>query len=179
MHHPPSYTRSLPYHLCSRLVSLVQLAPFVFSFKCNCKNMGKVTEEEFTEGLSAFGASTISQLKTKLSMAEDNVMEDDHEFYEFWKFCFIFLKDGEAGRKVPFTKCGVVMGLVTDKLPRAADFIQFMNDKEITHMNKDQWNSFVEFNQTVVDFDSYDETAAWPTLYDEFVDWVKDPKKES
>ena len=53
-------------------------------------------------------------------------------------------------------------------------FIEFLkeNQAHIKCMNKDQWDVFYEFSRTMDDnFTGYSDTAAWPSLLDEYVEW--------
>ncbi|KAI8974472.1 hypothetical protein BDB01DRAFT_728997, partial [Pilobolus umbonatus] len=62
--------------------------------------------------------------------------------------------------------------LLNDKYPMVTEFIQFMEDKQpVKVVNRDQWYSFLEFISS--DLASYDESSAWPVLFDEFVEWKR------
>ena len=53
-------------------------------------------------------------------------------------------------------------------------FIEFLKESEanIKCLNKDQWDIFYEFSRTMDDnFTGYSDTAAWPSLLDEYVEW--------
>lgn len=61
--------------------------------------------------------------------------------------------------------------------PHLRAFIQFLGvQRSIRSFNRDQWDSFLPFNQTVKwDLDGYDELGGgWPYVYDEYVGWHKD-----
>jgi len=46
-------------------------------------------------------------------------------------------------------------------------------------INKDQWTQFLEFSATVKsDFSDYDEGAAWPVIFDDYVEWAKGKQGE-
>ncbi|KAI8364365.1 Cullin binding-domain-containing protein, partial [Radiomyces spectabilis] len=47
--------------------------------------------------------------------------------------------------------------------------------KPVRVINRDQWLNFYEFVTTVSDgLQDYDETSAWPVLFDEFVEWKRE-----
>lgn len=55
-------------------------------------------------------------------------------------------------------------------------FIEFLKDAQtqghVKSLNKDQWDVFYEFSRTMDDkFTGYSDTAAWPSLFDEYVEW--------
>ena len=49
--------------------------------------------------------------------------------------------------------------LLADHFPIVHDFVQFLQDKKpVRVINRDQWNSFLEFVSS--DIDNYDESSA-------------------
>ena len=57
-------------------------------------------------------------------------------------------------------------------------FIEFLKESQaqghVKSLNKDQWDVFYEFSRTMDDkFTGYSDTAAWPSLFDEYVEWCQ------
>lgn len=55
-------------------------------------------------------------------------------------------------------------------------FLEFLKEAKekgsVKCLNKDQWDVFYEFSRSMDDvFTGYDDTAAWPSLFDEYVEW--------
>jgi hypothetical protein len=55
-------------------------------------------------------------------------------------------------------------------------FLEFLKDSklkgQIKCLNKDQWDVFYEFSRSMDDeFTGYSDTAAWPSLFDDYVEW--------
>ena len=55
-------------------------------------------------------------------------------------------------------------------------FVEFLKESklqgQIKCLNKDQWDVFYAFSRTMDDeFTGYSDTAAWPSLFDEYVAW--------
>ena len=55
-------------------------------------------------------------------------------------------------------------------------FLEFLKESksqgQIKCLNKDQWDVFYEFSRIMDDeFTGYSDTAAWPSLFDEYVEW--------
>jgi DCN1-like protein 4/5 len=41
-------------------------------------------------------------------------------------------------------------------------------------LNSDQWRNFISFSFCIrIDFSNYDANDAWPSIYDEYVEWVR------
>jgi DCN1-like protein 4/5 len=55
-------------------------------------------------------------------------------------------------------------------------FIEFLKQaSHVKSLNRDQWNLFYEFSTTMDDkFTEYDSSAAWPGLFDEYVEWRRE-----
>ncbi|KAI7887225.1 hypothetical protein K492DRAFT_121582, partial [Lichtheimia hyalospora FSU 10163] len=66
--------------------------------------------------------------------------------------------------------------LLGSKFPIVNDFLTFLQEKcPVRVVNRDQWQSFLEFAATVSpDLSDYDETSAWPVLFDEYVEWKRE-----
>lgn len=56
--------------------------------------------------------------------------------------------------------------------PFLAAFTDFLNGNEsVTHVTQDQFCQFLEFSLRVKpDLSDYDDSAAWPLLFDDFVE---------
>lgn len=57
-------------------------------------------------------------------------------------------------------------------------FLDFLKDAklkgQIKCLNKDQWDVFYEFSRSMDDeFTGYSDTAAWPSLFDDYVEWCR------
>jgi Cullin binding len=54
-------------------------------------------------------------------------------------------------------------------------FIEFLQQSPtVKSLNKDQWDLFLDFSSTVnEDLSEYDTSAAWPGLFDDYVEWRK------
>jgi len=53
-------------------------------------------------------------------------------------------------------------------------WFEFLNEKGTKGVSKDTWAMFLEFVRTIdSQFQHYDETAAWPSTIDDFVEWAR------
>jgi hypothetical protein len=66
--------------------------------------------------------------------------------------------------------------ILQDKYSFCQPFKEFLiTQTSYKSINRDQWNSFYEFCNTVnADLVGYDEDGSWPVLLDEFVVWLKE-----
>lgn len=57
-----------------------------------------------------------------------------------------------------------------------ADWITFLTETQKRAVSKDTWNMILEFavyHETDTELSSYDEEAAWPSVIDEFVEYLR------
>ena len=59
--------------------------------------------------------------------------------------------------------------------PHIETFVEYLKSKDsILSVNQDQWKSFVQFSKQVdSDLTTYSEDDPWPSLFDEYVVWVR------
>lgn len=62
-----------------------------------------------------------------------------------------------------------------------AEFEEFLQEpKSPRVINKDQWNNIYEFSRTInLDLSNYSIDGAWPTLLDDFVDFLQKKRQAS
>ncbi|KAI9314795.1 Cullin binding-domain-containing protein, partial [Dichotomocladium elegans] len=69
--------------------------------------------------------------------------------------------------------------MLEPRYPLVSEFNTYLKEVQpVRVINKDQWQSFLEFLTTMTpDLSLYDETSAWPVLFDEFVEWKRGGKQ--
>ncbi|KAI8578009.1 hypothetical protein K450DRAFT_249479 [Umbelopsis ramanniana AG] len=76
------------------------------------------------------------------------------------------------------TQTAIIMWglLLGNQSSHVESFATFLTEKQpVKVINRDQWQSFLEFATTVSDdFHDYDEMSAWPVLFDDFVEWKRE-----
>lgn len=66
--------------------------------------------------------------------------------------------------------------LLADKFSRLEDWITFIEDVNQRSVTRDTWDMILEFCIYLdknPDLDEYDEEGAWPSIIDEFVEYLK------
>ena len=62
-----------------------------FFFRCGCKKMYEVTENEYVTGLKYFGCNSLNDLKKQIINIRENLLNlESNEFKDFYKFLFVF-----------------------------------------------------------------------------------------
>lgn len=71
--------------------------------------------------------------------------------------------------------------LLSKTWPLFAEFDEFLQEpKSPRVINKDQWINIYEFSRTInLDLSNYSIDGAWPTLLDDFVDFLQKKRQTS
>ncbi|KAL6068610.1 Defective in cullin neddylation protein [Balamuthia mandrillaris] len=145
----------------------------VVAWKLNCQITWEITRQEFVDGWAIYGCHTLKQMKDKAAEWKKDI-EGDGPFQSFYYFVFDYLR-GE--KKILMTE---EAELVWDMLlkPRGwqlyGSWLEFLHKKEKKAISRDVWQQLLEFRKAYSkDLSEYDEMAAWPLIFDEFVEWHK------
>ena len=146
------------------------------AWKFNADQMCLFTREQFMNGCTAMNAFNIKDLKKALPNLKSQVAEKP-TFKKLYYFTFQF--GLELGQRVlplemavPLWHC-VFLG--APKKPKLLDeWLGFLQESGAKFISKDTWNMFYHFLETVhTDFSNYDDTDAWPSLFDDFFEFQK------
>ncbi|CAO3659039.1 unnamed protein product [Umbelopsis ramanniana] len=156
-------------------LSLESATVLVISWQLNAASMGYFTREEWMNGMENINVCTLPQLKAKIPEFE-HVLQDPVQFKELYRYSFGYVKT--KGQKCLDVDTAIVMWglLLGNQSSQVESFSTFLTEKQpVKVINRDQWQSFLEFATTVSDdFHDYDEMSAWPVLFDDFVEWKRE-----
>ncbi|XP_003382898.3 PREDICTED: DCN1-like protein 3 [Amphimedon queenslandica] len=146
----------------------------VLAWKFQAEEMCRFTREEFVNGCQRLTATDASSLKKRFPDLVRETKESSKSFRELYNFTFSFgLDHGLGQRTLPVDMAIPLWELVfTYKTPPLLErWFQFLRDNSIQGISRDTWNMFLPFVTTVQeDFSNYDESEAWPSLFDDFVE---------
>lgn len=139
----------------------------------------EVTKNEWKEGCEKLSVDSIDKLKQMLPTLDTGFLEAT-EFRDFYKFCFQFNCEGTYRTidKEIITELNPMVlkdRIDQDRIVKFKEFLNKTDDTSYERITLDQWMSFLDFSLECQDFDEYDEeNSAWPTLIDDYVDFLKD-----
>jgi DCN1-like protein 3 len=156
----------------------------VLAWKLDAKKMCKFSKKEFINGLrDTFNVDNLNDLKLKLSLIEFDLISNQNEFKNLYKWTFDFGLD-EGERTLPLDIAILLWQLVYDKnspliLNRWLEFLK-LDSNQIKGIPRDTWCMFQQFSRTIgnFNFESYDDNEAWPCIFDEFVQYELKLKKQ-
>ena len=96
-----------------------------------------------------------------------------------YTWAYEFALDSKAGQKSITTECAIQLWRMVYRQEQLPDiferWVAFLEAKPgIKSITKDTWNMFPEFGEIGTNLSHYDHEQAWPSVFDDFVDYEKD-----
>ncbi|XP_017782660.1 PREDICTED: DCN1-like protein 3 [Nicrophorus vespilloides] len=171
--------------LCKDLqVSPDEFKVLLLAWKLEAAQMCRFTREEFVTGMKKLRADSIKSLQARLPEVVVEVERNDESFKNLYRFTFKFGLDSAEGQRIlPMDVAMILWRLVfTVREPPILDrWLNFLKKHEqYRGIPKDTWNMFLNFSDTVGDdLSSYDDNEAWPSLFDDFVEFENDQANQN
>ncbi|KAK9243725.1 Cullin binding-domain-containing protein [Lipomyces tetrasporus] len=156
--------------------------PVVLALACKLEapTMGQFTKQGFIKGWQSMNADTIPKMKKAVESLSTDLANDPAFFKQVYKFTFGFVRP-QGQRILPLdTAVEYWKLLLEDKFPSQDLFckwITFVTEEHKKAVPKDTWNMLLDFVVNVLGsdngLDSYDAEGAWPSIFDEFVAYLR------
>ncbi|XP_045121599.1 DCN1-like protein 3 [Portunus trituberculatus] len=150
----------------------------VLAWKFGAETMCRFSRREFVSGCKALKVDSIKGIQSKFSEMLIEV-QDPEKFKDLYRFTFKFGLDADSGQRIlPSEMALLLWKLVFSQrepsvLKRWLTFLE--RHPHIRGIPRDTWNMFLNFTEAVGDdLSSYDDTEAWPSLFDDFVEYEND-----
>ena len=148
-----------------------------FFFKCGCKRMEEVSENEFITGLKYFQSNTLKDIKKQIPSIRKGLLDiSSNEFKNFYRYLFTF----NNTKILSFEVVEVYFNnLFLKKYPIVQFFLQFLKQIKSQGLNKDQWECFLDFllDQGNTFPKDYNCESYYPLIIDQFYEYYCDLKK--
>jgi len=152
------------------------------AWKLKCKTLGEISRTEFVDGFAALGADTTTEIKSQLSTIKTQLSTSGtaSTFKEFYLWVFTFIKDDEERKVVDAAPAVEMMSIVlNDRWSYLSKWTEFVTTTGVKVISFDVWSQVLEFAKEVKDLALYNsEESAWPGIFDDFVEYVKNPPKK-
>lgn len=145
----------------------------VLAWKFEASQMCRFTREEFINGCQKMQAHNAKSLRERFPdlLAE---AKSQKNFKDLYNFTFSFGLDHSTGqRSLPIDMALPLWDLVfTQNRPEILDrWFEFLKNSGVRGIPRDTWNMFLPFVEAIYpDLSNYDESEAWPSLFDDFVE---------
>jgi len=151
----------------------------VLAWKFEAEVMCRFTRQEFLRGCKLMNVDSIKGIQTRLPELVTQTINDPEQFKNLYRFTFKFGLDSSSGQRIlPVDMAVSLWALVFSQsepliLKRWIHFLD--NHPQVRGIPRDTWNMFLNFVETVgTDLSHYDDTEAWPSLFDDFVEFEND-----
>ncbi|CAO2655390.1 Nn.00g104540.m01.CDS01 [Neocucurbitaria sp. VM-36] len=152
--------------------------------------MGEMSREGFVNGWQDKNCDTIDKQKAFIKNLKREMPGNKELFTRIYKYTFTIAKT--AGQKaVPLDTAIAYWGLLFDSplsavkwtspsTPWLTWWTEFLTSSWKKSVNKDMWNETLKFAQLTLSDEAmsfWNEESSWPSVIDEFVEWVKNEKR--
>jgi len=173
-----------------RLCSDLGLLPddfkiLLLAWKFNAEQMCQFSRQEMINGCKAMNVENLSQIRGKLNELVVQLRNDPQLFKNLYRFTFKFGLDRASGQRIlpiDIALCLWKLVFTLHKPPILDRWLLFLQNDQ-THIRgipRDTWNMFLNFSETVDDnLSSYDDAEAWPSIFDDFVEYENDRVNEN
>jgi len=157
-------------------VDLSDVISLAISWQLRAKTVGEFTREEFVGGFKRLTCSSISDIKERIILLRAE-LQDERAFKEFYLYVFEFAKGPHEHKRVLEIDFAIAMWqtVLGTRFKLLNEWITYCKEVHAKPINKDTWGLLLDFSKT--NLQEYDSEGAWPSLIDEFVDYVKNKKK--
>jgi len=151
----------------------------VLAWKFEAEQMCRFTRKEFLAGCKSLKVDTCKGIQSRLPDVAAKLAVDPEQFKELYKFTHKFGLDSVNGQRILAIDMAVSLWQLVfsqQEPPILARWLHFLEKHpEVRGIPRDTWNMFLNF-VTVVgeDLSKYDEAEAWPSLFDDFVEFETD-----
>ncbi|XP_072931994.1 DCN1-like protein 3 [Epargyreus clarus] len=156
----------------------------VLAWKLNASQMCRFTKVEFVQGLKNLKTDSIKGIQLKLNDITSELKRDTEQFKDLYRFTFKFGLDVSTGQRILPSDIAIVLWrlVFTNNEPPILDrWLSYLEkNSHIRGIPKDTWYMFLNFCEFVGDdLSSYDDTEAWPSLFDDFVEYENDQMNQN
>ncbi|KAF2466105.1 DUF298-domain-containing protein, partial [Lindgomyces ingoldianus] len=148
--------------------------------------IGELAREGFVDGWTALNCDTLDKQKGYMKNLQNTLPSSKEAFTKVYKYTFQLAKTGNQ-KAIPLEAATVYWGLLfkssysavkwsTATSPWVDWWEEFLTSSWKKSVNRDMWNETLKFAQMTLqdeDMSFWNEESSWPSVIDEFVEWVK------
>ncbi|EMD87806.1 hypothetical protein COCC4DRAFT_199932 [Bipolaris maydis ATCC 48331] len=152
--------------------------------------MGEMSREGFVKGWTERNCDTVDKQRMYIQSVKEELPKNKELFTRVYKFTFPLAR-AQGQKAVALDSAVVFWELLfgsplsavkwsTEKTPWLSWWTEFVNSQWKKSVNKDMWNETLKFAQLTLEDESmgfWSEESSWPSVIDEFVEWVKKEKR--
>jgi len=160
--------------MCEEIeVALDDVCLLIMAWHLGAAKVGYFSKEEWMK-LSNFGITNLESLKARVPQFHKDV-ENPENAKRLFMFTFNYVKENQETKVIPVDLAEGYIRLILPDCVHTDSFCTFLlqqkdEPKGYRAINLDQWKMWFEFAHSMPgDLSSYDESAAWPLIIDNYV----------
>jgi len=151
----------------------------VLAWKFGAEQMCRFSRVEFLSGCRALKADSCKTLQIRLPEIVQAVTTDPENFRDLYRFTYKFGLDASTGQRILPVEMAVSLWQLVysqNEPPLLKKWLYFLEKHpQVRGIPRDTWNMFLNFTNVVgTNLTQYDDTEAWPSLFDDFVEFEND-----
>lgn len=156
----------------------------ILAWKLDAGQMCRFTREEFVNGCRSMCVDSIRGIQNKLPDIVAQVAASPDVFKDLYRFTFRFGLDPSIGQRILPADMAILLWKLVFSVREPPILQRWLNFLE-THQHirgvpRDTWNMFLNFSEAVGDdLSMYDDTEAWPSIFDDFVEYENDQANQN
>lgn len=155
----------------------------VLAWKLNAEQMCQFTRHEFVTGLKAMKVDSIRGIQARLPEIVQELTANSDLFKDLYRFTFRFGLDVTSGQRILPADMAIVLWKLVFTIrepPLLIKWLKFLECHHIRGIPRDTWNMFLNFAESIGDdLGAYDDAEAWPSLFDDFVEYENDQMNQN
>lgn len=162
------------------------LVSLTLAYVLKSPQTGEFNRDVFLEVWSTLGVSSIQGMKSHILAQHQSIADSPSEFEKFYQYVFDFVRGSDVRIKtIVYEDAVLYWKMLFSSRESLADALTMLNhwytfiETNKRNISKDAWNMFYKFVIQVIVADpvnltGYDEMSAWPSVVDEFMEWLQD-----
>ncbi|CAG9773730.1 unnamed protein product [Ceutorhynchus assimilis] len=156
----------------------------ILAWKLNAAQMCRFTRSEFVNGLKSIKCDSVKAIQNRLPELVQELEQNDELYKDLYRFAFKFGLDVQSGQRILPTSMATILWKLVFTVREPPILKRWLNFLEthpmIRGVPKDTWNMFLNFADHVGnDLSCYDDNEAWPSLFDDFVEYENDQANQN
>lgn len=154
------------------------------------KSMGIFLRQEFVSAWRKASISSIESMAPYIRLMTSGLLSRDPEFDLLYKFTYGFLLEQDGQKLLPYDLCIDYWRLLliegkykgnASLVKRLDQWCVFIETEQQRGISRDTWDMFILFIREIIlpdpeEMKEYDDMAAWPSVIDEYIQYLRENK---
>ncbi|CAJ0579903.1 unnamed protein product, partial [Mesorhabditis spiculigera] len=149
----------------------------ILAWVMKAKTQCEFSQDEWLTGFSEMNITTINELAAYLGKLDKEMETDRSKYRQLYQFAFVYGKPERQRSMETDTALAYWHILFHDRYVLFDQFERYLKERDTKVITRDVWNLVFEFLEKInPDLSNYDDDGAWPTLLDNFVDYLRNER---